>query len=1679
MKFTFEVKTEPVCVAAVAITCYVAVAVIQVCGGGIDPAVSWFPTALATLNLIITIKFLINRAGRLAPTPFQLPVTVNAPHRHHQRLNCPRVPAVAMARELPPTTFAALFNDASRDPFLINGGYDAFLAPFRVEENNNAAPLVVRQLLAAAANQLLPVALVALVDGRLTPLFLPFRRDRAMGVEEHPATDGRMYAFEGELIGTQGYLVELADDAFNLTPRMTIPDVGHVRGLLATDPQLQAVGPFAENSPHTSTVRTRFVVPLPNKYAALFLAHERGITPRYYFDTILPMIEADGMAGACEPLTRFCLAAITTLAGAGSPVTINSPRPPGRHVPLLEQASQLLAAHLTGLRRTTAPEVNLQPLINTIMAGQELRVQEQANARLDRELKENTTVAAWLGAENFARLLKYCGVADEADLPPLWSAWAKAPAKDRLTIFEGKVANEFFSLGAIYEQFTPSLFMLTQITSLKWGMLNPDALETGSLGNAYLFTDTDVELAQGVNRQIDFIQQGGATPSYADAQTLLKAKINLPGPDASVRCVLRMLAVYRALLPEGHRLISFLQQHHSLMNAYDPGWATYPTYIPHLRGLKGVYHLQWLSLKLTRYFGQLDRNMANVQVPDPHEIIDHIQEQRQWEPNLTETFASRYNLRALLGVHTRALPSIGSLPSLGATSTTTGSTISGVTFPSQPTSTSNDAGPTATGASSRVTNEGFNEALFGSYKTSAVKAKTVRDRVKAGTIPPLPTSTRDSTKPMPAPSPVRETFSTLVTPDDKPGAKTSCCHRRAEATRDPPRTSDFSALDNVPHPARRLLRHYKHCGAPVKFSTPPWTRHQLQRTLSRGPHKSAHEYQDYLAEEFVDMINKGQWVVLPFSSVRHLPGLRISPPGVIPQRDRRPRWIVDYSWWDVNANTLPLAAMESMQFGHALDRILREILLANPAFGPVYLIKLDISDGFYRIALAVNDIPKLGVAFPTPTGDDPLVAFPLVLPMGWKNSPPIFSTATETIADLTNARLRTIALPPPHLIDDLAEHITSQPPFPPLPSVNRSTAPRDPSLPAPATPLAYADVYVDDFVGAAQRSPLGTRGLDNRRRVRRLLLHAVDDVFRPLSPGDDPARQEPVSMKKLAAGDCSWGTIKQVLGWIINSVDMTISLPPHRAARLLEVLDSFPPTQKRTSPNRWQAALGVHDALNDFRWMHDNISTRPTRIAELIPLPPVAAGHHDASGKGAGGIWFPGSQLTPRVGYTSAAPLVWRHEWPPHITARLVTDTNPSGCITNSDLELAGGLLHLNALVQAFDVRERTVLSQGDNLSTTFWERKGSTSTASAPAYLLRLFDRFRGDLSAAQATVLARVSPGRATSNATAWSKWIAFTTFQDKVPFLQIFAGRVHSGELAARGNPVKSRSAEDYVWHIAQTFLNMGAQDPRLDAAFHIDFRLQRTLRAWKQSDPAPLRVKPVPVTVIRHIAASATSALASPTYQAASDMIILAFFFLLRPGEYTDNDGDPFRLENVQLFIGDTRLPILAAPECELRLARFASLTFTTQKNGVRGEVIGLACSGDPYLCPVQAIIRRVLYLREHTAPPTTPLARVFNTPDKVTASYLTVQIRNAVAACGPHLGFLPTEVSARCLRAAGATALLLARVDPNVIRLIGRWRSDEMLRYLHVQAYPLMRDYAQRMLSAGSYTLIPNHLVPQR
>jgi hypothetical protein len=70
-----------------------------------------------------------------------------------------------------------------------------------------------------------------------------------------------------------------------------------------------------------------------------------------------------------------------------------------------------------------------------------------------------------------------------------------------------------------------------------------------------------------------------------------------------------------------------------------------------------------------------------------------------------------------------------------------------------------------------------------------------------------------------------------------------------------------------------------------------------------------------------------------------------------------------------------------------------------------------------------------------------------------------------------------------------------------------------------------------------------------------------------------------------------------------------------------------------------------------------------------------------------------------------------------------------------------------------------------------------------------------------------------------------------------------------------------------------------------------------------------------------------------------MIILAYFFLLQPGEYTDNDGDtdkhPFLLEDVQFFIGDTRLNLLTDPDSHLSpQAQASSICISRRRMGFK-------------------------------------------------------------------------------------------------------------------------------------------------
>ena len=221
------------------------------------------------------------------------------------------------------------------------------------------------------------------------------------------------------------------------------------------------------------------------------------------------------------------------------------------------------------------------------------------------------------------------------------------------------------------------------------------------------------------------------------------------------------------------------------------------------------------------------------------------------------------------------------------------------------------------------------------------------------------------------------------------------------------------------------------------------------------------------------------------------------------------------------------------------------------------------------------------------------------------------------------------------------------------------------------------------------------------------------------------------------------------------------------------------------------------------------------------------------------------------------------------------------------------------------------------------------------------------------------------------------------------------------------------------------------------------------------------------------------------QAIADMTCLGFYFLLCPGEHTHSaDNTPFTLQDVAIYCDATKLDYATFQDHMMAHANSVSLTFTTQKNGVRGEVITHGCSGHPWACPVKAVARRLLYHRANNAPADTALCTYYRTdtgaPRLVRSRDITLALRAMISkmiADNWHLDIRPDDVDARSLRAGGATALLCGGVDDNVIQLIGRWKSDAMIRYLHVAAHPVMHTFAAKMFANGNYSFRPGFTVP--
>ena len=111
-------------------------------------------------------------------------------------------------------------------------------------------------------------------------------------------------------------------------------------------------------------------------------------------------------------------------------------------------------------------------------------------------------------------------------------------------------------------------------------------------------------------------------------------------------------------------------------------------------------------------------------------------------------------------------------------------------------------------------------------------------------------------------------------------------------------------------------------------------------------------------------------------------------------------------------------------------------------------------------------------------------------------------------------------------------------------------------------------------------------------------------------------------------------------------------------------------------------------------------------------------------------------------------------------------------------------------------------------------------------------------------------------------------------------------------------------------------------------------------------------------------------------ASSGSYTWPFFLLKRPGECSMTSGDPhpFRWCGIQLYMGQLQLNVFGAKASQLRVAHWSGMTFTVQKSGVPGEIVGHACRSALHACPVVGLAELCLLIRNHRAPHDAPYRR---------------------------------------------------------------------------------------------------------
>eukprot|EP00536_Pseudo-nitzschia_multiseries_P019342 jgi/Psemu1/60198/gm1.60198_g len=384
-------------------------------------------------------------------------------------------------------------------------------------------------------------------------------------ITQPSANRGRAFGYIDDVEGEEVELVRVDAALLSRAAASRMYLLAHHEANVSQHPERDYIPAIPEGTAHTEMLQAHKVCFLPFEFIPLVLC--RGLTPKQAFQVLQPHIHQQGLGDICKPLLDTLRAVgtqPTTLLGA---IRLLEPGPAFRAEANLRayMKKNVLLRDLPGLAGPAPADPSLTAAFSAL-TDQQLRLSESLDQRRQESSKLHSVREVW-GNLYTERLLLLCGKTTEADLPPIYTAWAKKSKHEKThMVLQSQVATDAYNLGiqaplittAVLKRFQDCNFYGTDPFDVADGIL---PLAFTPPGGSAATLKREHEAAANVAAYDTMISTHGNSLSLKDSLDLLKTKAYIPLDWTEATTQLKSyLAVLATILGATHNVVKAYQR---------------------------------------------------------------------------------------------------------------------------------------------------------------------------------------------------------------------------------------------------------------------------------------------------------------------------------------------------------------------------------------------------------------------------------------------------------------------------------------------------------------------------------------------------------------------------------------------------------------------------------------------------------------------------------------------------------------------------------------------------------------------------------------------------------------------------------------------------------------------------------------------------------------------------------------------------------------------------------------------------------------------------------------------------------------------------------------------------------------------------------------------------------------